>query len=228
MQRWSEAQQSFYEDVREKKKAASGVHHKTGKNGYVGTMRFPSDIMSRKEKYNHRKASKVMTSNLYDTIVALDEFNELEKEEQRVRMLYWRNKYSNKEIQKAMGIGNSPYYKIVDELELPKARRINGTTKPKRQAIATTAKKNLLAFAEKPAPIEPASIEPAPPAPIPEAPPVQELIVDGLHIVFNGTYSAEHIIKQLSKFELILDGEPDDFYIEIKLTQKASKKEEAL
>ena len=32
----SEASDLFYNEVREKKRTASGVHSKTGKNGYVG------------------------------------------------------------------------------------------------------------------------------------------------------------------------------------------------
>ena len=70
----SEAEKLFLNEIREKKRTASGVHHKTGKNGYVGTMRFPSDIMSRKDKMKYRRNGKVMTTNMYDEIITAEEF----------------------------------------------------------------------------------------------------------------------------------------------------------
>lgn len=217
MKRLSEAEQAFYEDVREKKKAASGVHHKTGKNGYTGKILFPTDFMSRKEKYNHRKAGKVMTTNLFDTITPINEFRQLEKEEQRNRMIHWRNKYQNKEIQKGMGIANSPYYKLVDELDLPKATRTYAPRKGKTQAKTPKPKQTLLELTEEVA--TEIKTPPTPPAPA-EAAPVQEVLVEGLHLVFRGTYTPEQIQKQLAKVELLLDGEEDSYYIEMKLVQK--------
>ena len=98
----TEASDLFYNEVREKKRTASGVHSKTGKNGYVGKMLFPSDIMSRKDKYNHRKAGKIVTSNIYDTILTKDEFNKLENYEKKNMLQYWRNTYSMTEIKKGM------------------------------------------------------------------------------------------------------------------------------
>jgi hypothetical protein len=208
--KFSEAEQAFHEDIREKKKAASGVHHKTGKRGYVGTMRFPTDIMSRKDKYNYRKAGKVMISNIYEEILTVEEFEKLELHEQKNRLAYWRTQYSNKEITQKMGIWNNKYYQLVAELQLPKATRAtNKEQKPKRKAAIKNAP---VATQEA---IAVASVEtPAP---------VQEIMVSGLHLVYNGTYTSEQIIKQLSKFELLLDNEPDEFYIELKLVQKQKK-----
>lgn len=214
--RLSEAEQVFHEEVREKKRTASGVHHKTGKRGYTGKILFPTDFMSRKEKYNHRKAGKCVTTNLYDSILTKEEFDQLEQQEKRNRMIYWRTNFSNKEIQKAMGIANSPYYKIVDSLDLPKAPRTHSEKQKRKATIKTTAKKSLLDFAEE-------IKEEVLPEPKAEEPKVQEIIVNGIHLAFNGTYSPEQIIKQLSKFELLLDGEEDDYYIELKLMQKAKQ-----
>jgi len=49
----------------------------------------------------------------------------------------------------------------------------------------------------------------------------QEIIVEGLNVIFTGTYTAEKIEKQLTKFMLLLDSEEDDFYIEFRLMQKS-------
>lgn len=197
----SEAEKSFYEDVREKKKTASGVHGKTGKNGYVGKMRFPSDIMSRKDKMKYKKASKVMTTNIFDEILTLDEFEKLEDFEKRNRMQYWRTKYTNKEITTGMGIWNSKYYSIIKELDLPKAPRVEGKRKP-RKAVVNMAESESKEISD------------------PVNSPISEIIINGMHIAFTGSFTSEHIQNQLLKFATLLDGESDDFYIELKLIQK--------
>jgi hypothetical protein len=218
MSYFSEAEKLFKEEVRDKKRTASGVHSKTGKRGYVGKMRFPSDIMSRKEKYNYRKAGKVVTTQLYDEIISIEEFEQLEKYERKNRMAYWRNVYTNKEITQAMGIHNNRFYKIVKELELPKAPRVDRNEPRKGTAIKTQAKQ------EKAIAVEPSPIKMPEPETKPE--PVQEILVDGIHLVFSGTYSPELIQRKLGKFELMLEDETDDFYIELRLIQKQKSKEE--
>jgi hypothetical protein len=228
MSYFSEAEKLFNQEVRDKKRTASGVHSKAGKNGYVGKMLFPSDIMPRKEKIKHRKAGKVMISNLYEEILPIEEFEKLEVYEQKNRLAYWRNVYSNKEITDGMGIWNNKYYKIVAELELPKAPRINREAPRKAKAIKVKEKQEK-AIAVNSSPIEAPEAKPEPemklkPETKPEA--VQEILVNGIHLVFNGTYSPELIQKKLSKFELMLEDETDDFYIELKLVQKQKSKEE--
>jgi hypothetical protein len=222
MSYFSEAEKLFKEEVRDKKRTASGVHSKTGKRGYVGKMRFPSDIMSRKEKYNYRKAGKVMITQMYEEIIPIEEFEELETYEQKNRMAYWRNVYTNKEITTAMGIHNNKFYKIVKMLELPKAPRVDRNEPRKGKAIkAQEAPKK--AIAVNPSPI----MTPEPEAkPEIKTEPVQEVLVDGIHLVFSGTYSPELIQRKLGKFELMLEDETDDFYIELRLIQKQKSKEE--
>lgn len=209
---YSEAEQSFNEEIRDKRKGLSGVRGKTGKKGYVGKMLFPSDIMSRKDKYNHRKAGKLVISNLYKEILTIDEFRKLETEEQKNMMLYWRNEYTNGEIKEAMGIANSPYYKLVAELGLPKAPR--GPIKNKSRA----AKTKIVAAAPKKEEVAPTAAPEAIAAP---ETPVQEVLVNGMYLVFNGSFSPAHIQNQILKFASMLDGEEDEFYIELKLMQKS-------
>lgn len=214
MQRYSEAEQCFLQDVKEKKKAASGVHSKTGKRGYVGKMLFPTDLMTRKEKYHHRKAGKVMTTNMYDKILTFAEFNELETYEKKNRMQHWRLNNTIKIIQKEMGIPNQRYYDILRELELPLDRTAKKVRAPR------TAKTVAVVTKQAAAP-EPAAEAIAAPAPVPEAAtPVQQIILNGLNVSFNGTYDAEVIQKQLLKVLTLLDGETDNYYVEMKLMQK--------
>jgi hypothetical protein len=215
---YSEAEKLFNQEVRDKKRTASGVHSKTGKNGYVGKMRFPSDIMNRKDKIKYRKAGKVVTTQLYEEIIPITDFEALEEFEQRNRMAYWRNSYTNKEIMKAMGIHNNKYYKIVSELGLPKAHRSARQEARKGKAIKVHE------VEQKPIAVELSPIKP--PEVETKAETVQEVIVNGIHLVFNGTYSPEVIQKKLAKFELMLEDETDNFYIELKLVQKQKTEEE--
>lgn len=210
---YSEAEKAFYEDVREKKKTASGVHGKTGKKGYVGKMLFPTDIMSRKDKYNHRKAGKVVTTNLYEKILTIDEFDELEDFEKRNRLQYWRNEYTTIEIKKGLGIGAARYYEIIEKLGLPKAPRGRQKARAaKVKAIAIERGIEATEATEAPKAVEAAPIKP-----------IQEIMVNGIHLIYNGTFSPAHIQNQLLKFASILDGEDDEFYIELKLVQKGKK-----
>jgi hypothetical protein len=208
----SEIEKLFHDEVRQKKKTASGVHHKTGKNGYVGTMRFPSDIMSRKEKSKYRKAGKIVTTNIYDEILPIDQFENLETFEKKNRLAYWRNEHTLEDITKQMQVSKVKYYSIVHELGLPPAPR-------KRTKKASSTKK-----IEKSIAIRQKEVVPVPVAVPEQKPTVQEVLVEGLNLVFMGTYKAEQIQKQLTKFSLMVEDEPDDFYFEIRLMQKQSKK----
>ena len=201
MREFNDIEKLFYSDVREKKKTASGIHSRTGKRGYVGKMRFSYDLMNRKEKYNYRRSGKIMTTNLFDEILPYEEFKELETHEQRNRLAYWRQKYTNKEILTGMKIYQKILYDLVKELDLPNLRRANNTGK--RAAKAKTKQPEAITAV--------AAINPEP---------VQEIIFNGLNLVYNGTYTAEQLQRQLQKFITLLEDEPDQFYIELKITQK--------
>lgn len=214
----NEAAFLFEEDIRQKRKEKASLHEATkhkrlGKN----SVRFASDLMSRGEKIKHRRSGKIMTSNLYDTILSVDEFLALELHDQKNRMQYWRLKYKILEIQKGMGIWNKRYYEILDTLDLPKERG-RGMSGEKRKAKVKEVK-----------PIVETPIIEAPAAIIAPAPaPIQEVIVSGMHLIFNGTHSPEELQRQLLKYATLLDGEEDDFYIELKIVQKPKKEAEAV
>lgn len=218
VQKYSEVESVFMDEIQSKKKEYKDFRNAT-KHKRLGkkSVMFASDFMSRKEKMKYQKAGEVLTTNMYDTILTIAEFNELEKHEKKNRLAYWRTQYSNKEIQQAMGIANSPFYKIVEELDLPKAPRTHkprtGTSTKKKETPKETPKETSVVASP---PIVPEVKE--------EKQVVQEVIVNGLNVIFNGTYSAEKIEKQLTKFMLLLDGEEEDFYIELKLMQKQPTK----
>ena len=121
-----------------------------------------------------------------------------------------------------MGIHNNRFYKIVKRLDLPKAPRVDRNP-PRRAKGVNVQDKQEKAIAVKSSPI----MTPEPEAkPEIKTEPVQEVLVDGIHLVFSGTYSPELIQRKLGKFELMLEDETDDFYIELRLIQKQKSKEE--
>lgn len=211
MQPINDAENLFLEEVRAKKKEtaswrSSQKHKRMGK----GSIRFASDFMNPKERKEHRRASTVTTTNIFDEILTREQFEGLETFEKKNRMQYWRAKFTIKEIQQAMGISNGDYYKIINILELPKDRSHSKPRTPRKSRVTSEAlKQPLEAFIPKPE----------------ETPaPVQQVIVNGMHLIFNGTYSPEELQRQLLKYAGLLDGESDEFYIELKLVQKASEK----
>lgn len=196
----------FEQDIKSKKKETASLraatnHKRLGKS----RMKTPSDLMSRKERKEHMKAGKVVTTNIYDSILPIEEFEALEQHEQRNRLAYWRTKYSNKQIMEEMKVWNAKFYKIVSDLGLPKAPRTNGEEKVIRKAPIKRTQAPAVAIQS--------SLEL-------DVPALQEIIVSGLHLSFNGTYAPEQIVKQFLKFGSLLEGEEDNYYIELKLVQK--------
>lgn len=214
----NEAEKAFHSEVRDKKRTAASIHKKKGKNGYVGTMRFPSDILSRKEKMEYRRSSKVTISNMYEQIMPIKDFEELETYEQKNRLQYWRNTYSNKEIFEGMGISPKRFYEFVEKLDLPKAKRVS---KP-RKAAAKKAKTE-----KESETIEPAEIIEAM-TPSKQSVTTERYIPeeDGLHLKFIGTYKADTIQKRLSQFIALLnvENENDEIFVEVRITHKAAQK----
>jgi hypothetical protein len=209
MRQLDDAEFLFEDEIRRLKREKASLHEAT-KHKRLGkkNVRFASDLMSRGEKIKHRRAGKILTTNLYDNILTLDEFTKLETHEKRNMLAYWRNKYDNKTIMKEMGIGNAAYYRIVADLGLPKAARTNKSEKKPRKVAAIKVMQEQTEQLTMPE--------------VQVQQPVQEIIVNGMHLVFNGTYQPEMIIKQLLKFGALLEGETDDFYVELKLVQKSA------
>jgi hypothetical protein len=118
-----------------------------------------------------------------------------------------------------MKISSKAYYDIVSKLGLPKAPRVDrGEKKPRKVAAIKVMQEKTEQLAL------PETIVIQEPVKEPAAQPVQEIMVNGIHLVFNGTYQPEMIIKQLLKFGALLEDETDDYYIELKLVQKAAAK----
>lgn len=101
----------FYDDVRQKKKSANGIHCKTGTRGLIGKVRFATDLMSPKEKAEYTKSGKVVVFSMND-ILKYEQFKKLSKKEQKEYLIIWRNLYNNNEIIEKMDIPKSEYFDI--------------------------------------------------------------------------------------------------------------------
>jgi hypothetical protein len=219
MQPYDGADKIFYDEIREKKKETALLRTAT-QHKRLGAKKvlFATDLMSRKDKLKHTKAGRVMTTNMYENILPIAEFEILEDFEKRNRLQYLRSKYSAKELQAAMGTNSKRYYEIIKELNLPKAPRSKEGQAPKprkaalrRQEPAAIAIQSNLEMELQAPPETPQQAQPEP---------VQKIIVNGLNLEFNGTFTADQIIKQFLKFGSLLEGEQDQYYIELRLQQK--------
>ena len=112
--------------------------------------------------------------------------------------------YTIAECMKGLGIANKKFYEIIDELELPKNQR-GLRSKSRRKSTKATETDSVAISAKQ----------------VQEPSPVQELIVNGLHLSFNGTYEPDMIVKQLLKFGSLLEGEENKFYVEFKIMERA-------
>lgn len=190
----------FHDDVRDKKRAASGVYHRTGKRGYVGSVRLTSDLLSGKEKREYQRPGRVNKYNMYDNIVSFEEFESLSLEDKKKYLSNYRERHSNKEIMKAWGINHNRFYRIVNELDLPKLERRRTNNKKDANNMSKTLSDNSDKL---------------------EA--VNELDKkekeNGMTLSLNGVYDAEDIVKRLEKFSIMLTDEDTKFKVELKITE---------
>lgn len=187
------------QEIREQKRTASGVHSRKGKRGYVGKMLFPVDLMSRKDKYNYRKAGKCIVTSIRDELLSRDKFKVLSIEDQVKTLSHWRGKYDTKAIVEALGISKGSYYQLSSDLGVTKqysSRKAKAKTPKKKEALPV----------------------------VPDAPEAvhsisKKDILEGLLLAYTGDYSAEDIIRKLDKIGLILSDEPNKFEVEIKIRE---------
>ena len=75
----NEIEKTWNEEVREKKRAASGVRGKKGKRGYVGTMRTPVDLMTSAKERRAYEGTTPVKASVVDPPIALVPHEEFKK-----------------------------------------------------------------------------------------------------------------------------------------------------
>lgn len=209
----NEIERMLHAENRHKKMIGSNIHHKTGVRGYVGKMLFPTDLMSRKEKYQTRKAGKVVVYNMYETILTKAEFELKDKEMQKTLLTRWREIYPNKEIISQMGLsGSGVFHKLITELEIPMKSR--GGNRKRRSLVKVPAQDEQTPSSDTLLSNEQTETHSVQQTPI-------KLLQTGLHLEYNGTYDANQLAKIFTKLQLLTDDEDCKFNLSISLTERA-------
>lgn len=206
----------FNDEVREKKTVGRGVFSRRGK-GVKHTIRgikTPYDFMSAKQK--RELNSEVKSFNMYENIISKDEFFEQPREIQKNMMTKWREIYSNKEIMSSMGVlGNNQFNNLIKDLGVPPKQNRIMKNNVRKKAKTTVSK-------VQPSPVIGETL-------IKEvAQQVQQpvkIIINGLHLEYNGTFDADQLAKIFTKLQLLVDGESSDFYLTLTLTEEPTSRE---
>lgn len=198
----------FISEIIEKKHTVNSNRHRSGNSVRKSARKvfFVSDSMSRKEKRQHTKAGKVECYNMYETILPKDEFFLKDLETQKLMMSKWRDMYSNEKVMKGMGItANATFARIINELNLPKKRRVNTNGRKTKSSVAITTKVGQVKEVKQEV--------------IEQEDNVVKLITNGLHLEYNGVYDADSINRILTKLQLLVDGEENKFRINIEFSE---------
>lgn len=116
-------EKTFHEEVREKKLAASGVHGKTGKRGYVGTVKTPADLLKGKKRKEYEGTSPVSVSSIYDEVVSLDEFKALSRNKKMIYLHEYRKRFTAKNLADMWGISDKTVYYYFRSYGMDKSKR---------------------------------------------------------------------------------------------------------
>lgn len=197
-------------EVREKKRQVQGNRSRSGSNGSRTRkgMRTPYDSMNAKER--KKLNGEVVVTRMYETIIPYEELLLKDSDTQRNMLIRWREIFSNEKIKAEMGIHNKAFYELVEEHNLPKktrggARTRVGKKKP-LEANLSEIKSSELSFDIR----EQAK----------EKTPEPKLITRGLHLEYNGDYTAEELSKIFMKLQLITEGEENKFTLAISLSER--------
>jgi hypothetical protein len=213
----------FQEEIREKKTIGRGVFSRRGK-GVKHTIRgikTPYDYLSAKQK--RELNSEVKSFNMYDTLLPKEEFIKKDRETQINLMTRWRDIYDNKTIMSAMGFrGNTHFYDLIKDLNIPpKQRRTSSTNQRKAKTkTKTTVGENQQSPGEKLMIKEVTQ----------QAQQVQQpvkIIINGLHLEYNGIFDPNQLSKIFTKLQLLTDGEESDYYLTLTLTEEPTSREKS-
>ena len=219
MRRKSDIQIMWEQEVREKKRIGSNIYSRTGTRGYTGTIRSAHDLLKGKAKKQYEGNSKVVTTNIYDKILPKAEFYALETHIKKNMFSYWYLTHGIKAIQEGMGVGCQTVYNILDELGIERKGKQGRPTRTgvNRAEILAKARESKKQKAVERNSVVQVSEEPKVDAPTVA---IQTLEIDGMHLKFKGLYNAKQIEKILSKLEVLVSEEENEFYLNIELVEK--------
>ena len=226
---YNEIEKIFIDDIREKKRTGRGAFAKTGKGseraGVKGGLKTPYSFMTTRER--KKLNGEVRKFNMYETIIRKEEFFLKDVETQKAMLTRWREIYSNKKIMEEMGVkGNAGFHNIIKELGVPmKQNRIDkkgnrkASIKPSLLEQIEATQKELATVGQAPQPSN--TTTPIVNNFVQQTP--VKIITNGLHLEYNGKFSSEQINKIFTKLQLLVDGEENEFNIELRITECEKK-----
>lgn len=96
--RRDQVQEVYEEELRDKRKAARGVHSLKGKRGLVGSVKTPADLLTGRERREYEGTSEVVTSSVYDRIMPFGEFKALPRSKRMVTLYEYRKRFKTAQI----------------------------------------------------------------------------------------------------------------------------------
>lgn len=112
----NEAEQAFAAEVSSRKRMASGAKSKTGKRGYVGSVRTPGDLLKGAEKKAYEGTGPVRTSSTFDEIMPFEEFKALPKGRKMIALYEMRKRHSAKAMAEKWGKSEQTVYYYLNAL----------------------------------------------------------------------------------------------------------------
>jgi hypothetical protein len=200
----------FNDEVRDKKRTASGVHSKTGKRGYTGKIKFASDLLRGKAKREYIKSSKVEAFNMYDTILAYQDFQLLDNEERVKHLEEYTKRFTVNEIAEAWGITYKNAYQQFTRAKVSIVKKApRGQHGGRRKATTNVVEPKQEVKEEQHVSIPPTVVE--------------QMVAtkpNGFSFTYNGEYTAEQISNKLEKIGLLLSDEEGQRYkVEITVSE---------
>lgn|GEM_PF-767899 len=187
----------FNQEVRDKKRTASGVYHRASRRGLVGTVRTQVDYLKGKAKKLYMGNGDIKVSNMYDTlenIPSLDELKKMDFDAARNIIGKAKKGFRIKELVKHWGVSDYTlynkvftHYKIEYEKKpkkiLPKAKTTNNVKQANKVSEGVVAA-----------------------APVLNVNTINTNITfTGFEIKFGGTYSGKQIADRLMNYIATLD-----------------------
>ena len=152
----NDIERTWNEEVRDKKRAGSGVRGKKGKRGYVrGGVKTPVDLLSGRERREYMGTSPVRTvrTGTVEPIIPYEEYKALGKQAKTLALYKLRAAYSVRELAEAWGISDkSVYYQLRARGVQPGSQAPDETERAEEGASGHAASTE---SCEEPAPTQP-------------------------------------------------------------------------
>lgn len=214
-----EAEDLFFESIREGKQQkylnASRTGTRGSSRGRKG-MNTPFDYMSKEEK--KKLNGEVEVINMNETILPKSEFYLKDESLQMILLQRWRELYPNKEIMKQMGIYNVEYYDLVSKFGLPEKPKAPYQRRPKKVVVKETVPvQETVQEIVQVKPVQTNAIQHnLEPVTVPK------LLTTGLHLEYNGDYSADQLTKIFNRLQVITEGEECKYTVSLALIERVS------